>query len=113
MEITVIHKVDFSSQTAPFLALFKQVLDNQNLLTSKLEQFMAKTAEDFAGVIKRIDDATSAEAQRLKDLKDQIATLGLDASVEENIFTQLDAAATRLEGIGSDPENPVPETPTT
>lgn len=70
---------------------------------------MKRTAEDFAAVIKRIDDATTAEADRLKALKDQIAALGLDATTEESIFAQLDASAARLEGLGSDPENPVPQ----
>jgi predicted phage tail protein len=108
MEITFIHKIEFSQQLNP-LDMLKKVLDNQNSLTKKLESFMNRTAEDFATVIKRIDDATTAEAQRLKDLKAQIASLGLDATTEESIFSQLDAAAARLEGLGSDPENPVPQ----
>jgi hypothetical protein len=108
MEITFIHKIEFSQQLNP-LDMLQKVLDNQNSLTQKFESFMKRTAEDFAAVIKRIDDATTAEADRLKALKDQIAALGLDATTEESIFTQLDAAAARLEGIGADPENPIPQ----
>lgn len=108
MEITFIHKIEFSQQLNP-LDMLQKVLDNQNSLTQKFESFMKRTAEDFAAVIKRIDDATTAEADRLKALKDQIAALGLDATTEESIFAQLDASAARLEGLGSDPENPVPQ----
>lgn len=107
MEIVFIHKIEFQ-QLNP-LDILQKLLDNQHLLTSKIDSFMAKTAEDFAAVIKRIDDATTAEADRLKALKDQIAGLGLDATTEESIFSQLDAAAARLEGIGSDPADPVPQ----
>lgn len=83
--------------------------DQFQLLNAKLDKIMADTKEQWDAVLKRIDDATTAHAQNLKDIKEKLANAGLDKSVEQDIFSRLDSAAKNLEDIGKDPENPVPD----
>lgn len=66
------------------------------------------TLEQFEAALTRIDGATTNIANELQSLKDQIANQGLPSDVEANVLARLDAAATKLEGIGKTPENPVP-----
>lgn len=65
--------------------------------------------DEFNAVLGRIDTATNEIAADISGLRDQIAGLGLPSTVEADILAQLDAAASRLEGIGADNANPVPD----
>lgn len=65
--------------------------------------------EAFDAALGRIDAATTAVAEEIRELKDQIAAGGLTPEQEADVLARLEAAAARLEGIGADPENPVPE----
>ncbi len=65
----------------------------------EVEKLMA-TVEDFDATLKRIDDATNGIAQTLRDLQGQITGGGLSSDVENEVLIKLDAAATKLEGVG-------------
>lgn len=56
--------------------------------------------EQFAAVLGRIDTATNGVADELKALKDTVKGFGLTAEQEDAILTQLEASASKLEGIG-------------
>lgn len=88
-----------------------KILDSLNSITQKQSKFMADTQEQFNQVLTRIDGATNNVANQLRALKDQVAGQGLSIEVEQSILGQLEAAATRLEGVGADPANPVPDEP--
>lgn len=77
-------------------------------INDKTNKIMA-TIEQFESALSRIDSATTNIANELQSLKDQIANQGLPGDVEANVLARLDAAATKLEGIGKTPENPVPD----
>jgi septal ring factor EnvC (AmiA/AmiB activator) len=77
-------------------------------INSKIETIMA-TIEQFESALSRIDAATTKTAQELQALKDQIAGAGLPAELESEVLAKLEAAATKLEGIGGNVENPVPD----
>lgn len=79
----------------------------RRLIKSQGDAIMATQAE-FGAVLTRIDTATNEVAADLQALRDQIAGAGMSAEDEAAILAGLDAAASRLEGIGRDPENPVP-----
>lgn len=81
-------------------------------INEKTNKIMA-TIEQFESALNRIDTATTNIANELQSLKDQIANQGLPSDVEANVLARLDAAATKLEGIGKTPENPVPGEPGT
>lgn len=69
------------------------------------------TLAQFQTALTRIDTATTAIAQQLRDLRDQIAGGGLSAEVEAQVLTQLETSATQLEAVGQSVENPVPPIP--
>ncbi len=81
-------------------------------INDKTRKIMA-TVEQFEAALSRIDTATTNIASELQSLKDQIANQGLPSDVEANVLARLDAAATKLEGIGGNVENPVPDEPGT
>lgn len=76
------------------------LLESQQLKLQGDLKAMATTIEQFQAVLARIDDATNKIAAELQDLKTQIAGGGLSADVETTVLASLDAAATKLEGIG-------------
>lgn len=66
------------------------------------------TLAQFETALTRIDTATTAIAQQLRDLKDQVTNAGLSADVEAQVLSRLETAATQLEAVGQSVENPVP-----
>ena len=73
----------------------------------KIQTIMA-TQEQFEAVLSRIDTATTDIAADIRSLKEPITNAGLTQEIEDMILSKLDAAATKLEGIGA--ETPPPET---
>jgi hypothetical protein len=63
---------------------------------------------DFDTSLARIDAATTEVANDLRELREQLAN-GVAVTPEQ--LAALAAAADRLEGIGADPTNPVPDVP--
>jgi outer membrane murein-binding lipoprotein Lpp len=57
-------------------------------------------------MLQRLDAATNEIASDMKALRDQIAS-GQNATPEQ--LQRLDANITRLEGLGQDPQDPVPD----
>ena len=80
----------------------------QLFIIFKLNRIM-ETQEKFQSVLSRIDTATNGIAGQLIALKEQIRGGGLSAEVENSILGQLDSAAGKLEGIGADSTDPVPD----
>lgn len=62
--------------------------------------------EKFSEVLARIDAATTQIATNIRALKDKIAGQGLSPEAEAQILSALEAEATKLEGMASDPANP-------
>lgn len=60
---------------------------------------MAKL-QDMTDALDRIDTATNEVATELTDLKKQLTNAGLPADVEDTVLARLQAAATKLEGVG-------------
>jgi hypothetical protein len=56
---------------------------------------------------KRFDNATTAIAARIKTLTDQIGT-GMSQEDVDTLVAQLTEEATKLEGLGADPNQPIP-----
>jgi multidrug resistance efflux pump len=64
--------------------------------------------KEIKDAMARIDAATTAIAARLAKLVGQIGTGMSDADVAA-VTAGLTAEATKLEGLGADPDNPVPQ----
>jgi hypothetical protein len=88
-----------------------KVLSIVNQTNSNIKTIMGKV-QDFDAVLGRIDAATSAIAAEITDLKTQIQGNGLSDDVEAAVLAKLDAAATKLEGIGKADTTPVTPEPT-
>lgn len=69
------------------------------------------TKDQVDHLVSRLDTATNTVAATLKDLRDKLAAGGLTAEEEAAAITSLDGAIARLESLGADPGNPVPEEP--
>lgn len=83
-----------------FFSLF---IHNQNVT-------IMATEEQFNALLTRIDNATTATAAELRDLKDQLLNQGLPKEVEDRIAARLEAAAVKLEAVGKeDPEESQPD----
>lgn len=82
------------------------LLTNINRVFAQGEQLMA-AADDMKAVLTRIDTATNTVAAELKDLTDKVATSMSPADVAD-VQSRLAAAATKLEGVAADPNDPVP-----
>jgi hypothetical protein len=67
------------------------------------------TEQDVLALVTRLDAATNAVAATLQSLRDQIADGGLTKEQEAAAVASLDGAIARLEALGANPENPVPE----
>ncbi len=67
--------------------------------------------EQFRTALQRIDTATTAIAERIRALEDQIRNSGIPAETENQLVTELESFATSLEQMGRSPENPVPNEP--
>lgn len=76
----------------------------------KLEAIMATQAE-FQAAFDRINAATNQVATLLNNLRDQVSELGLDATVEAQLLSQLQGAAGALEAMAVTPTDPVPVEP--
>ncbi len=63
----------------------------------------------FETSLSRIDAATNDVANDLRQLREDLAN-GEKVTPEQ--LARLEAAATRLEAVAADPENPVPDQPT-
>lgn len=88
----------------PIFIFISRILKNQ-------KQIMATQAQ-FETALNRIDAATTATAEKLRELAAQIEGAGLSAEVESSVLARLETAASQLEAIGGNVENPVPEEPT-
>lgn len=76
----------------------------------KIKNLAMASKEQFQAVIQQIDVATSAIAQRIRNLEDTVKSLGLAGSEEEAILSQIQGVAAQLEEIGKEP---IPEDSTT
>ena len=65
--------------------------------------------QDVQALVARLDTATNSVAATLQTLRDQIADGGLTKEQEAAAIANLDGAIARLEALGADPNNPVPE----
>lgn len=81
-------------------------------IETKIDKLMAATEAQFNEVLGRIDTATTALANKITALQEEIKGAGLPESVENSVLSKLGVFATTLEGLAKDPENPTPETPT-
>lgn len=72
----------------------------------RLERLIMTTTAEFQAGFARIDTATTAIAERLRTLGEGLA--GMTPAEEDAVKAQLDALATTLEGMGSNPDDPVP-----
>ena len=72
----------------------------------RTERLLMTSLQDFKDGFARIDAATSAIAQKLRDLSGQIGNMS--AADEDAAKALLDSAASALEAMGANPDNPVP-----
>ena len=68
---------------------------------------MASKQEQLEAAMIRLDGVTNEIALELTELRNKIA----DGSITDAAIAQLDTAITRLQALGADPTNPVPEPP--
>lgn len=61
----------------------------------------------FTEVLKKIDDATTAAANRVVAFVEKLKAKGVEVTAEEQ--AEADAIVSHLTGIAADAENPVPE----
>lgn len=93
----------------------KELSENRALLRQLLTQGqenMSATSEKFEQVLTAIDNATNEVANDLTDLRNQIAG-GLTKEEADALGPRFDAAVSKLQALGADPTNPVPENPET
>jgi hypothetical protein len=88
----------------------REVMGKLDQILTREKMIMATLAEFQAG-FQRMDQATSQIAARLKRLSDQISAGGMTPDEEAQAVAQLNAAASALEAMGKEPENPVPVEP--
>ena len=72
------------------------------------------TAQDFSNLVTRLNTDTNALAAKIDALVAKLSDSGLSAAEETQALADLSAVADRLEVLGADPANPVPNpiTPT-
>lgn len=70
-----------------------------------LKEAVMTQADTIRALAGRLDAATNEIATDLKALRDKVA----EGTVTEADLAPLDATITRLEALGADPENPVPD----
>lgn len=107
MQVTItVHIHPAPDQFATLLAQGARILA---ALQHQKESLMTVSSQ-IAAFSARVNTATNEIAADLQALRDKITTGG---SLSEADAAVLDGIATRLEVMGVDPENPVPETPPT
>lgn len=79
-----------------------------SVLSALKEKVMA-LSQDIKDLAKKIDDATTAVANRLDALSNQIKNSMTDQEVAD-VKASLQAEVDRLTVLGQDPNNPVPTT---
>jgi ABC-type transporter Mla subunit MlaD len=77
-----------------------------NGLQAFKEELMA-TAQDFDGLVTRLNTATNTLADQLKKLRDNPPS-GMTQAQEDALAAQLEGPIKALEGMGKDPQQPVP-----
>jgi hypothetical protein len=77
-----------------------------------IQETLMGMRQDYETLVTRIDTATNNVAAVLTQLRDQIGS-NMTLEEEQAVKASLDAQITRLEALGSNPENPVPEEPPT
>lgn len=82
-----------------------QKVDN---LFLSLKGLNTQMHEKFEELRQRLDTATNGIAAELKALKDQISG-GLSASEAQKVVDDMTPLIERLEGMGKDENNPIPE----
>lgn len=89
------------------LPVFFLVLEYRigKLINHKHKITMA-TLQQFQDELAKLDAATTAIATTLEDLKAQITNAGISAADEDAIVATLDAAITKLQGLGTPPAAP-------
>jgi hypothetical protein len=70
---------------------------------------MATKQEQLEAAMVRLDAVTNDIAAELTELRNKIA----DGSITDAAIAQLDTAIARLQALGADPADPVPEAPAT
>lgn len=81
--------------------LWSYVLDQMESITMIGEQTMARVDE----VVTRLSAATDEIARDLSALRDEVANL------DAGVAAKFEPLVTRLEEMGQDPQNPVPDAP--
>lgn len=81
------------------------------IVWQRLNVLEARIMDQFTEVLDRIDTATTEVAIEIRDLRDQLTAGGLTPAQEADVLARLGAAADRLEGIATDPDDPVPKPP--
>ena len=72
----------------------------------RIEGLIMTSLQDFQAGFARIDTATTAIAERLRTLSQNLG--GMTPAEEDAAKAQLDALATTLEAMGANPDQPVP-----
>lgn len=102
LDIHLYHHVD----TGHVDRMLDRILTHVRAIEAQGERLMA-ASQEIRDAMGRIDAATNTIATRLQTLADQIKAGMTPAEVQE-VVTGLQAEATKLEGLGANPENPVP-----
>lgn len=76
----------------------------------EMKELLMSKFKSVNDALTRIDEATTAVASELRDLKNQIAE-GMTPSEARAVQDRAEQLATHLEGIGKDESNPTPEIP--
>lgn len=74
----------------------------------KTQKRIMATLAQFEDALNRIDEATTATAEELRSLREELTNAGLDAETEASVLARLNTAADRLEAVGASVEEPVP-----
>ena len=77
-------------------------------LTRQIEEARMATEEQFAAAFERLNTATTAVANLIRQLRDDLASGGLTPEQEADKLAKLGLAADALEAMAQNPTNPVP-----
>jgi predicted nuclease with TOPRIM domain len=103
---TIHHKVSFEGIDEILKELDNLKQQNHSIIL-KLNKVMGQN-EKLLEFSERLDAATNEIASDLQKLRDEVAA----GSVSDETLSKLDTTITRLEDMGKDPEQPVPDAPT-
>lgn len=100
------------------LALWLRILTRLEGMDRKLDRIIIQGAramtkiDDVNTLLTKIDEETNKVAAEIQQLKDQVINSGgISGADADAVVAKLGSLQSRLQALGADPDNPVPDVP--